>query len=355
MDENKKDNDNLIDSDDNSANEDAQINNEETLEVAEELEADILQEPDDATEPASNEPAAEDIESQTNEAEDIPRIPADNKSKKFTFNKFSHNSKEKKDIKFIAWIHKYDWIIIAVLIICLIGSCAGNHTSELEAEVAKLNEKIDTLDSENTELLSDMANMDEENKQLNSELDELRNGKDKILSDLKLAYEKQDWETVVSLADNLHNQYFGTDQDKEGQDLKKTAETKIKEKQEAEKKKKEEEERKKAEEEAKGYETGITYDQLARNPEDYMMKKVKFSGKVVQVIRGDSEVDVRLAVDGNYDTVLYCSISKNKLSSNLLDDDWITVSGVSMGEYTYESTLGAQITIPWVLVEKVDR
>ena len=38
----------------------------------------------------------------------------------------------------------------------------------------------------------------------------------------------------------------------------------------------------KAAEEAQGYETGITYDQLARTPDQYKGKKVKFYGKVVQ-------------------------------------------------------------------------
>lgn len=44
--------------------------------------------------------------------------------------------------------------------------------------------------------------------------------------------------------------------------------------------KKAEEQCKKEEEEKKGYDTGITYDQLARTPDDYKYKKVKFEGKI---------------------------------------------------------------------------
>ena len=36
--------------------------------------------------------------------------------------------------------------------------------------------------------------------------------------------------------------------------------------------------------EAIGYDTGITYEQLARTPNEYNGEKVKFSGKVIQVI-----------------------------------------------------------------------
>ncbi|WP_272875231.1 hypothetical protein [Bhargavaea massiliensis] len=64
--------------------------------------------------------------------------------------------------------------------------------------------------------------------------------------------------------------------------------------------------KRKAEEEAKkGYDTGITYDQLARTPDDYIGKKVKFSGKVIQVMEGDGTTQIRFAVNEDYDTIIY--------------------------------------------------
>lgn len=38
------------------------------------------------------------------------------------------------------------------------------------------------------------------------------------------------------------------------------------------------------EQERIGYETGISYDQLARTPDDFINQKVKFTGKVLQVV-----------------------------------------------------------------------
>ena len=118
---------------------------------------------------------------------------------------------------------------------------------------------------------------------------------------------------------------------------------------------KEAEEAAKAAEEAKGYETGITYDQLARTPDDYTGQKVKFYGKVLQVMEGDTETHIRLAVDDNYDTVLYAAYSSDLLSSRVLEDDYITIYGVSLGLYSYEATSGATITIPSVWVDQVDQ
>ena len=58
------------------------------------------------------------------------------------------------------------------------------------------------------------------------------------------------------------------------------AEKEVEEQKAAEQKAAEEAAAAKAAEEAKGYETGITYDQLARTPDDFKGKKVKFYGKV---------------------------------------------------------------------------
>ncbi|HBE9530321.1 TPA: glycosylating toxin anti-sigma factor TcdC [Clostridioides difficile] len=122
----------------------------------------------------------------------------------------------------------------------------------------------------------------------------------------------------------------------------------------AEEAKKAEEQRKKEEEEKKGYDTGITYDQLARTPDDYKYKKVKFEGKVIQVIEDGDEVQIRLAVSGNYDKVVLCSYKKSITPSRVLEDDYITIRGISAGTITYESTMGVNITIPGIAVEKIN-
>jgi chromosome segregation ATPase len=104
-----------------------------------------------------------------------------------------------------------------------------------------------------------------------------------------------------------------------------------------------------------GYDTGITYDQLARTPDQYKGQKVKFRGKVVQVIEGDTEVSIRLATKGSYDDILYCQYDKTIVSSRVLEDDTITIYGMALGTISYESTMGGQITIPAVAVDRIDQ
>lgn len=108
----------------------------------------------------------------------------------------------------------------------------------------------------------------------------------------------------------------------------------------------------KAAEEAKGYETGITYDQLARTPDSYKGQKVKFKGKVVQVLEGSTDTQIRLAVNGNYNNILYCSVPKAKTANTrILEDDYITIMGKSLGLISYQSTMGGTITIPSISVD----
>lgn len=137
-------------------------------------------------------------------------------------------------------------------------------------------------------------------------------------------------------------------------------EKRLKEAKEAEEKKKAEEEAKKQaeekakkEEEAKGYDTGITYENLARTPNDYKGKKVKFKGEVIQVIRGTTVDEYRIKVEDDYKKVLYVTYI-NSTGTNILEEDKVILMGISEGEITYKSTMGGNITIPSVRAKSIE-
>jgi outer membrane murein-binding lipoprotein Lpp len=128
-----------------------------------------------------------------------------------------------------------------------------------------------------------------------------------------------------------------------------------------------EEEKKKAEEEAariaeekKGYETGITYSQLARTPDDYEGDKVKFKGQVLQVMEGSDEIQLRIGTKNSgygsyYDDVIYVYYDPDIVESRILEDDIITIYGVSMGLFTYQSTMSGEVTVPLIRVDQIDQ
>lgn len=233
-----------------------------------------------------------------------------------------------------------------VLIIALIVAITkSGQVSSLQKQYNEVSQELKAANEQIASLTDDNAELTQANDELTSKNDELENGAAKQLVDIRNAYESGDWETVINLASTLHEQYNGSQEDIEAQKLAAESQAKIDEANAA-----------KAAEEAKGYETGITYDQLARTPDDYYGKKVKFSGKVVQVIEGSGDdVQIRLAVNDDYDTILFGQYSSDIVSSRVLEDDYITIYGMSVGTISYESTMGGTITIPGVYIDKIEQ
>ena len=109
------------------------------------------------------------------------------------------------------------------------------------------------------------------------------------------------------------------------------------------------------EQERIGYETGISYDQLARTPDDFINQKVKFTGKVLQVVESSSGVNgMRFAVNKDYNHVLYIEYNQALSSSRILEDDVITIYGVAQGLFSYTATMGQTITLPRAHADKIE-
>lgn len=99
-----------------------------------------------------------------------------------------------------------------------------------------------------------------------------------------------------------------------------------------------------------------SYDDVARNPDDWKGKKVTFRGKVIQVMQDGDDYTLRVNVtEQRYywsDTILV-SYSASDGASRILEDDIVTLYGVMKGMYSYTSVLGATITVPLMLATYV--
>ena len=245
-----------------------------------------------------------------------------------TFNKFNNSSdKSKKRI-----------IIVSLVLAYLLG--IGSHML------------VGVKRSVYKSLLSDTANMTNQLKQANTKCENIQKEYDDYKAKMQ-PYESIQLEDAKNKTEKESRELA----EKKAAEEKAAAEAKAKkeaeEKAAAEKKAAEEQAaaEAKAAEEARGYETGITFDNLARTPDAYKGKKVKFSGKVIQVIEGTTETQLRLAISGDYNKVIFCRVPKAKTSATrILEDDYIHIMGVSNGLISYESTMGGTITIPDVSV-----
>ncbi|SDC03271.1 hypothetical protein SAMN05421663_101206 [Terribacillus halophilus] len=230
-------------------------------------------------------------------------------------------------MKFLKKNWKYVLTAAVALIIGLLFGPTQGQLDEVNAESTNLEKKLTTE-------TDTVASLKKENEDLQAKVDEAAPW-------FKLSDEEKKQKEAEA---------------KEAEEKRK-AEEKAKEEAEA-KKKAEEEAKEKAEAEAKekqGYDTGITYDQLARTPDDYVGEKVKFSGKVVQVMEGDGITQIRFAVGDDYDTILLGEFDASVVDSRVLEDDELTIYGTSGGVITYESTMGGNITIPSMAIDKIDQ
>lgn len=232
--------------------------------------------------------------------------------------------------RILSFAKKYWRYILVALLSLWIGSTAGPSQGAMDAAIEvnkEMTEQIDELESLNSESATKIAELEGKVKEAEPFFKLKEDERKQKEAEAKAAEEKR-------IADEK---------------AKEEAEQKAAEAKAAEEKRLAEEKEK------KGYDTGITYDQLARTPDDYIAEKVKFKGKVVQVMEGDGTTQIRLAVNDNYDTILFGEFDSSILDSRVLEDDVITIMGLSAGLITYESTMGGEISIPGVSIEKIEQ
>lgn len=92
-----------------------------------------------------------------------------------------------------------------------------------------------------------------------------------------------------------------------------------------------------------------SYEEVARNPDSYEGKRVKFKGEVIQVLQDGNDYTLRVNVTkvsyGYTDTIMVAYTAADG-DPRILEDDVVTLYGTMQGMYSYESVLGATITVP---------
>lgn len=103
----------------------------------------------------------------------------------------------------------------------------------------------------------------------------------------------------------------------------------------------------------------IAYDELARNPGSYEGQDIQIYGQVIQVTEDGDELTLRVATlddgYGYYDDVVLVGYIYSEGESRILEDDMVRVYGSYYGTYTYESTMGGNITVPAISARYIDQ
>lgn len=100
--------------------------------------------------------------------------------------------------------------------------------------------------------------------------------------------------------------------------------------------------------------TDVSYDNLMRTPDNYFGQYVKYSGTVLQTIRDGDTVQQRVALYDDYDKIVLIEYREELPETRLLDNDYITFTGLAFGTITYETVLGSTLEIPLILASSID-
>lgn len=102
----------------------------------------------------------------------------------------------------------------------------------------------------------------------------------------------------------------------------------------------------------------LNYKEISRSPDDYEGEYFTFSGTVLQVLEeaqsdGTTVVEMRIATKNGWDDIVYVGYYRSANEKRILEDDRVTVNGVSHGLVSYEAVLGNTITIPLFIADTV--
>lgn len=278
-------------------------------------------------------------------------------------------------------------IVIGVLSVTLLGIIADdikslNNVSKFKNEAIELEEII--KDKDNT-----IDSLTEKNKELQKKVDEAKPyfemKEDERKKEL-LDAEKEKNKKYLDLVDSGKSYYDMTEEERKIMDEfldtaiptgvyvnfseelkeeykekfdkaekdKEDSLAKIQAEKEAEEKAKQEaEEQAKAEAEAHKYETGLTWEDIARNGK--VGTYGKFEGKILQVMNGTGFKQYRIAINDDYNTIMLVEVQNGVAKETLLEDDYVYFKGYSMGQYTYTTVLGSKLTIPSFEAEEITR
>ena len=198
------------------------------------------------------------------------------------------------------------------------------------------------VDSEKYEDLKDKHNKQVE---INSDLMSNKEAIEKELADLKektKSYVELN-ETEKGIVDAKIQEVRQATKEEAEAEQKRIAEERAQK--EAEKQaQKEAEEQAKKEAEAHKYETGLTWEQIAREGKKGTLGQ--FEGKIIQVMNGDGFTQYRVTINGDYDQVMLIEVKNGVSKETLLEDDYVYFKGESLGTITYTTVMGAEMTVP---------
>ena len=99
------------------------------------------------------------------------------------------------------------------------------------------------------------------------------------------------------------------------------------------------------------YDNGLTYEDFARDVDGLKGEYLALNGEVVQVVETKDTTELRVAVGGDYDKIIYCVLENKKIK--VLKGDYIKIKGQSLGYIEYTTVVNTKISVVGVDVHEL--
>ena len=99
------------------------------------------------------------------------------------------------------------------------------------------------------------------------------------------------------------------------------------------------------------YNNGLTYEDFARDVNGLKDEYLTLAGKVIQVIETGNTTELRVAIDGDYNKIIYC-VLKNK-NIKVLEEDYVKIKGQSIGYIQYKTVVNTKVSVVGVDVHEL--
>ena len=251
---------------------------------------------------------------------------------------------------------KNKWFIITIVLVAIFSYGIGHsgtkklktNNANLKSEYEKSQNEYKTVNDEYKVVKTDYDNLKNKTECYVAVTDNEKEIVDKKIEEVKQATEE---EKAKIKAQQEAEAKAKKEAEEKAKAEKAAAEAAAKAKEEEEAKAKAEAEAQaRREAEAHKYETGLTWEDIARD--GHVGEYCQFTGKIIQVINGSTYNQYRVKIDDDYNKIMLIQINKSQITSNLLEEDTISFKGKSGGNYTYTTVLGAEQTIPSVAVDE---
>jgi hypothetical protein len=100
----------------------------------------------------------------------------------------------------------------------------------------------------------------------------------------------------------------------------------------------------------------FNYRAFSRDPKKYTGKLVTITGKVLQVIEDEDDLNMRVATNGSYENIVFVTYTRKSADeSRVLDDDRVVITGKFEGIHSYKSVGAGPVSIPHVEADTIEQ